>query len=143
MALLSPRLVLLLPLSLTACEDRVGQCNQLVERLNPHTDAMIRSVEGLTGVESEPHRVEAWLEAIDAADRDLSEFTIEDERLAGFALRYRRQLADARKAAETMRAATQTLDPEALHRAAKQADAFLEAQAKILAEFNEYCAPVD
>ncbi|MCA9652193.1 MAG: hypothetical protein H6712_05920 [Myxococcales bacterium] len=130
---------LLLLLLATGCEDRVSQCNQLVERLNPHTDAMIRRVEGLARVESDPAAIDRLLEAIDAADGELAVLQLQDERLAGFALRYRRQLGDARKSAQAMRDAVRDRDAHGLNEAAKQADAFLEAQATILEELNGYC----
>ena len=132
--------LLLVPLTLLSCEDRVNQCNQLVEKLNPHTEAMIRGVESLARVEKEGAAVDAWLEVIDAADQELAVLQLQDPRLAGFALRYRRQLGDAREAAEGMRRAVAQQDPGGLNAAAKQADAFLEAQAKIVEELNAYCS---
>ncbi len=129
----------LLPLMLVACDDRVGQCNQLIERLNPHTEAMLQGVEGLARVEQDATRIDALLAAITAADKELAVLQLEDKRLAGFALRYRRQLMDARKAAEAMRAATAAKDAAGLNAAAKQADAFLEAQASIVEQLNAYC----
>lgn len=137
-----PRLHLLL-LSLVvlpACDDRVNQCNALVERLNPHTDAMVRGVESLAHIESDAAAIEAWLQVLDAADRDLSTLQLADERLAGFALRYRRQLGEARKATEAMQAAAASKDPQGLNAAAKKADEFLDGQAKILDELNAYCS---
>jgi len=126
--------------ALAGCDQRVGQCNELVERLNPHTEAMARAVEGLARVESDPGTLDALVEAIDRADQELSVVQLEDERLAGFGLRYRRQLMDARAAADAMRRASTDEDEAGLNAAAKQADAFLEAQAKILEELNHYCA---
>lgn len=123
----------------TGCDDRVSQCNQLVERLNPHTEALIRGVEALATIESDPAAVDRLIEIIDATDDDLAVLQLQDERLAGFALRYRRQLADARKAAQAMRAAVKQQDAAGLNTAAKQADAFLEAQAAILTELNAHC----
>lgn len=122
------------------CDQRGSQCNELVERLNPHTEAMVRAVEGLARVESEPATLTALLEAIDRADGELAVVQLEDERLAGFGLRYRRQLMDARSAADAMRKAAAGQDVVGLNAAAKQADAFLEAQAAILEELNHYCA---
>jgi len=133
-----PWLVLLLP-SL-GCEERVSQCNALIGRLNPHTEAMVRAVEGLARVESEPGRLDALLGAIDQADHELAVLQLEDARLAGFALRYRRQLQDARQATEAMRSAAASKDPAGLHAAAKQSDAFLEAQAALLEDLNRYCS---
>lgn len=134
---------LLGPLALllaAGCEDRVGQCNELVERLNPHTRAMIRGVEGLAQIESDPSATAHLLEVIDAADRELAGLELRDERVAELAVRYRQQLADARTSAEAMREAAQQGDAAALNAAAKQADAFLEGQATILEQLNEYCA---
>jgi hypothetical protein len=133
------RVGLLLPW-LTACDPRVSQCNELVQRLNPHTEAMVRAVEGLARVESDPAAVDALLAAIDEADGALAVLQLDEERLAGFGLRYRRQLMDARAAAEAMRLAAARNDVVGLHAAAKQADAFLEAQAALLEELNGYCA---
>jgi hypothetical protein len=135
-----PLLLGLLPLWLAACDQRVSQCNALVERLNPHTEAMVRGVEGLARVESEPGTLDALVAAIDQADHELAVLQLEDERLAGFGLRYRRQLQDARAAAEAMRRAAASKDVVGLNAAAKQADTFLEAQATILEELNGYCA---
>lgn len=122
-----------------ACDQRVSQCNELIGRLNPHTEAMARAVEGLARVESEPGRVDTLQGAIEQADRELAVLQLEDPRLAGFALRYRRQLMDARQAAQAMRGAAASKDPAGLHAAAQQADAFLEGQAELLEELNEYC----
>lgn len=130
----------LLAVGLGGCDQRVSQCNELVERLNPHTEAMVRAVEGLARVEAEPATLTALLEAIDRADGELAVIQLEDERLAGFGLRYRRQLMDARSAADAMRKAAAGHDVVGLNAAAKQADAFLEAQAAILEELNHYCA---
>jgi hypothetical protein len=127
-------------LLLGACDSRLRQCNDLVERLNPHTEALVRGVEGLARVESEPATLDALVEAIDGADRQLAVIQLEDERLAGFGLRYRRQLMDAHTAADAMRRAAAAKDEVGLNAAAKQADAFLEAQAAILDELNQYCA---
>jgi hypothetical protein len=125
---------------LGGCDTRVSQCNALVERLNPRTEAMVRAVEGLARVESDPGTLETLFAAIDRADRELAVVQLEDERLAGFGLRYRRQLMDARAAAEAMRRAAADRDAVGLNAAAKQADAYLEAQAAILEELNRYCA---
>ncbi len=130
---------LVLP-ALAACDDRVAQCNELVGLLNPHTEAMIRGVEDLARVESKPEAVDAWRTIVDAADRQVAAATLEDQRLAGFALRYRRQLGDAKTAGETLEQAAAQHDPAGLHRGAKQADAFLDAQATVLEELNAYCA---
>jgi hypothetical protein len=138
--LVTPCLAWLLPLGLGACDQRVSQCNALVERLNPHTEAMARAVEGLARVESEPGTLDALVAAIDQADRELAVLQLEEERLAGFGLRYRRQLVDARAAAEAMRRAAARKDVVGLNAAAKQADTFLAAQAAILEELNGYCA---
>jgi hypothetical protein len=127
-------------LALAGCDRRVGQCNELVERLNPHTEAMARAVEGLARVEKDPGTLDALDQAIDRADQELSVVRLEDEHLAGFGVRYRRQLMDARKAADAMRRAAADEDVAGLNAAAKQADAFLEAQAAILEELNHYCA---
>lgn len=127
-------------LAVVGCDRRVEQCNALVERLNPHTEAMVRAVEGLARVETDPGTLDALVEAIDRADQDLAVVQLDDERLAGFGLRYRRQLEDARTAAQTMRRAAAAKDVAGLNAAAKQADAFLEAQAAILEELNGYCA---
>ncbi len=132
-------LLLLLPL-LAGCDDRVGQCNELVGRLNPHTEAMIAGVEGLARIESDPGRLDALLAAIAKADDDLAVLQLEDAKLAGFALRYRRQLDDAKTAGESMRSAIASKDATGLNQAAKQADAFLDAQATIVAELNAYCS---
>lgn len=126
--------------ALVGCDERVGQCNALVERLNPHTEAMVRAVEGLARVESDPSTLDALVEAIDRADGELAVVQLDDERLAGFSLRYRKQLMDARAAADAMRKAASAKDVAGMHAAAKQADAFLEAQAAILEELNQYCA---
>lgn len=139
----APRLVWLLPLlplCLAACDHRVRQCNAFVERLNPHTEAMVRAVEGMARVESEPGTLDALVAAIDHADHELAVLELEEERLAGFGLRYRRQLADARAAAEAMRRAAASKDVAGLNAAAKQADTFLEAQVALLEELNGYCA---
>jgi hypothetical protein len=136
-----PTLLLLAGLlALVGCDERVGQCNALVEQLNPHTEAMVRAVEGLARVESDPSTLDALVEAIERADGDLAVVKLEDERLAGFGLRYRRQLLDARAAADAMRRAVGGKDVAGMHAAAKQADAFLEAQAAILEELNGYCS---
>ncbi len=131
----------LLPWGLGACDERVSQCNALVEQINPHTEAMARAVEGLARVESEPKAIDALLAAIEQADHQLAVLQLEDERLAGFGLRYRRQLMDARAAAEAMRRAAREKDVLGLNAAAKQADAFLEAQAALLEQLNAYCTP--
>jgi len=125
---------------LGGCDRRESQCNELVERLNPHTEAMVRAVEGLARVESEPATLDALLEVIDRADHELAVVQLEDERLAGFGLRYRRQLMDARTAADAMRKAAAARDVVGLNAAATQADAFLEAQAALLEELNQYCS---
>jgi hypothetical protein len=138
--LAAPRLAWLLPLCLGACDQRVSQCNALVERLNPHTEAMARAVEGLARVESEPGTLDALVAAIDQADHDLALLQLEEERLAGLSVRYRRQLEDARAAAESMRRAAASKDVVGLNAAAKQADTFLAAQAALLDELNGYCA---
>lgn len=127
-------------LALAGCDRRVGQCNDLVERLNPHTTAMAAAVEGLARVESDLGTLDALGEAIDRADHELAVIQLEDERLAGFGLRYRRQLLDARAAADAMRRAVADEDVAGLNAAAKQADAFLDAQTAILVELNHYCA---
>lgn len=132
-------LLVALPLLGLGCDDRVAQCNRLVEQLNPRTDAMIRGVETLAQVESDPAVVDRLVEVIDQTDRELAVLQLQDERLAGFALRYRRQLGDARKAAQSMRTAVADHDAARLNRAAAEADAFLEAQAAILEELNAYC----
>ena len=127
-------------LAVVGCDRRVEQCNALVERLNPHTEAMVRAVEGLARVESDPGALDALVQAIDRADQDLSAAELDDERLAGFGLEYRRRLEDARAAAEAMRRAAAAKDVAGLNAAAKQADAFLEAEAAILEQLNQYCA---
>lgn len=132
----------LLPLLLAACEDRVGQCNALIGQLNPHTEAMISSVEGLARIESDPGRLDALTTVIEQADRDLAGVQLQDSQLAGFAARYRKQLEDARAAGEAMRTAVAAKDATGLHDAAKQADAFLDAQAAIVEELNTYCSGV-
>lgn len=129
----------LLPWGLGACDQRVSQCNALVERINPHTEAMVRAVESLARVESEPGTIDTLLAAVDQADHELAVLQLEEERLAGFGLRYRRQLMDARAAAEALRSAAVRKDVVGLNAAAKQADAFLEAQAALLEELNGYC----
>lgn len=130
----------LVALLLGGCDQRVGQCNALIERLNPHTKAMVHAVEALARVESEPGTLDALAEAIEQADHDLAVIQLEEARLAGFALRYRRQLMDARAAADAMRKAAAAKDVVGLNAAAKQADAFLEAQAALLEELNQHCA---
>lgn len=130
----------LMPLLLVACEDRVGQCNTLIGQLNPHTEAMIAGVEGLSRVEKDPGRLDALTAAIDRADGELAVLALQDPRLAGFALRYRQQLQDARAAADAMRTAMASEDTAGLHAAAKQADAFLDAQATIVEQLNAYCS---
>jgi hypothetical protein len=125
---------------LAGCDQRVGQCNALIEQLNPHTEAMVRAVEGLARVETQPGTLDALVEATERADHGLAVIQLEDERLAGFALRYRRQLMDARAAADAMRQAAAATDVVGLNAAAQQADAFLDAQAAILEELNQYCA---
>ena len=137
------RLLWLLPLLLVACEDRVGQCNDLIGRLNPHTEAMIEGVGGLRHIESKPEMIDALLAAVDRADKDLSVIQLEDQRLAGFVLRYRRQLEDARDAAEALRSAVGSKDATGLNSAAKQADAFLDAQAATVEQLNAYCSGND
>lgn len=127
-------------LALAGCNRRVGQCNELVERLNPHTEAMVRAVEGLARVETDPAALDALVGAIDLADRELAVVELDDERLAGFGVRYRKQLMDARAAADAMRKAAAEKNVAGLNAAAKQADAFLEGQAAILEELNHYCA---
>lgn len=127
-------------LVVVGCDRRVGQCNELVERLNPQTTAMAAAVEGLARVESDPGTLDALVEAIDRADHELAVVQLEDERLAGFGLRYRRQLMDARAAADAMRRAAAEADVAGLNAAAKQADAFLDAQAAIVNELNHYCS---
>jgi len=135
-----PLLLLAGLLVLAGCDRRVAQCNELVERLNPHTEAVAHAVEGLTRVESDPGTIDALVGAIDRADGELAVVQLDDERLAGFGLRYRRQLKDARAAADAMRRAAADEDVAGLNAAAKQADAFLEAQVAILDELNHYCA---
>lgn len=135
-----PLLLLVGLVPLVGCDQRVGQCNELVERLNPHTEALVRAVEGLARVESDPGTLDTLVEAIDRADRELAVIQLEDERLAGFGLRYRRQLMDARAAADAMRRAAAERNVAGLNAAAKQADAFLEAQAATLEELNHYCS---
>lgn len=126
--------------AVASCDRRVGQCNDLVERLNPHTTAMAAAVEGLARVESDLGTLDALGDAIDRADHELAVIQLEDERLAGLGLRYRRQLLDARAAADAMRRAVAEDDVAGLNAAAKQADAFLDAQTAILDELNHYCA---
>lgn len=127
-------------LALVGCDRRVGQCNDLVERLNPHTTAMVAAVDGLARVETDPGTLDALIAAIDRADHELGVVQLEDERLAGFSLRYRRLLLDARAAADAMRRAAADEDVAGLNAAAKQADAFLDAQTAILHELNHYCS---
>lgn len=134
-------ILLALPLLGMACDDRVDQCNALVERLNPHTNTLVRGVENLARIESNPDALGEFLTALDAADKDLATLQLADEKLAGFALRYRRQLGDARTAAEAMDSAAKSGAAAKLNAAAKQADGFLDAQATILDELNAYCAP--
>ncbi|MCX4240981.1 hypothetical protein [Paraliomyxa miuraensis] len=133
------RLPCALLLLLLACERRTNECNDLIGRMNPHTEALVRAVEGLARVEDEPARLDALVEAADRADHELAVIALEDARLAEFGLRYRKQLAGAREAAQAMRRAAQDDDPRGLHAAAKQADAFLETQATLLEELNRYC----
>ena len=118
----------------------MGQCNELISRLNPHTEAMIAGVEGLARIESDPGRLDALVAVIDAADADLAVLELQDQRLAGFALRYRKQLMEARAAGEAMRSAVGTRDAAGLNAAAKQADAFLDGQAATVEELNAYCS---
>ncbi|MEM9457874.1 MAG: hypothetical protein AAGF11_27085 [Myxococcota bacterium] len=130
----------LLPLLLTACEDRVGPCNDLVGQLNPHTEAMIAGVEGLARIESDPGHLDTLNAAIEAADRELATLPLPDPQLAGFVLRYRKQLEDARGAEAAMRSALAAKNVQGLHAAAKKADAFLDAQATTVEALNAYCS---
>lgn len=144
MSIPSPRLaslplLLSLLLGLGACEDRVGQCNELIGRMNPRTEALIVAVEGLSQIEAEPERLDALVTSIEQTERELAALQPEDPRLAEFARRYHRQLDEARRAADAMRTAAASKDPKGLNAAAKQTDAFLDGQAAIIEELNAYC----
>ena len=126
---------------LVGCDDRIEQCNRLVDALNPHTEAVSRAVEALASVEKDrdaPHRL---AEAVDTADKALAPLALDDPKLAGWLLAYRRQLQAARKAADAVDAAAGDGDRAALHEAAQAADDVVATQDEILAELNAYCAP--
>ena len=118
---------------------KLDQCNRLIDAINPHTKVLSLAVEGLTTVESDPAVVGKLREAADAADADLKSLQFDDAKLAGFALAYRKQLAQAREAGDKLVGAVASEDPAALHEAVKRADAFLAHQDDILADLNDYC----
>lgn len=136
------RLRLWLPVlmvSASACtDDKRAACNAVIDAINPHTPALRRAVENLVTVQSDPATIHTMRTAISDADAAVKAMQLEDARLAGLVLSYRRQLHEGALLADRLDAANGA--PAKLHDAVQQADAFLGQQDKILVELNAYCA---
>jgi hypothetical protein len=136
--------MLLQVLLLSGCDDRVEQCNRLVDALNPHTETVSRAVESLASLEKDTKAPDRLAAAVDTADGALAPLALDDPKLAGWLLAYRRQLQSAKKAAQAVATAARSGDPAALHDAVLAADRVVATQDELLAEINAYCsAPPD
>lgn len=122
------------------CDGRVEQCNRLVDAVNPQTETVSRAVEALAGVEADRDAPTRLVDAIDEADRALAPVALDDPKLAGWLLAYRKQLASARDVGAAVRAAAASGDPAALHDAVALADRVVADQDALLREINQYCA---
>jgi hypothetical protein len=122
------------------CDDRIEQCNRLVDALNPHTETVSRAVESLASVEKDPKAPDRLTVAVDTADSTLGPLAFDDPKLAGWLLAYRRQLQAAKKAAEAVATAARSGDEAALHDAVQAADRVVATQDDLLSEINAYCS---
>jgi hypothetical protein len=132
--------VLLAGSMLAGCDDKVAQCNRLVDALNPHTETVSRAVESLASVQKDPEAPARLASAVDTADAALATLALDDPKLAGSLLAYRRQLQAAKKAAEAVAVAARAGDLAAMHDAAASADRVVTTQDELLAEVNAYCS---
>lgn len=122
------------------CDDRIEQCNRLVDALNPHTETVSRAVESLASVQKDPKAPDRLTTAVDTADAALGPVALDDPKLAGWLLAYRRQLQAAKTSAEAVATAARTGDEAALHDAVQAADRVVATQDELLAEINAYCS---
>lgn len=120
-----------------ACDDKREHCNTLIDAINPHTTVLNGAVEKLATVQSDPAVIDGLRAAAEDADQSLKTLQLEDPKLSGFALSYRKQLQSAKNLADELAAAAG--DAAKLHGAVNSADAFLARQDEILGDLNAYC----
>ena len=91
-----------------ACDNKVGQCNALIEVVNEHTEHLAETAGKLQ--EPDPAAADAFIEAVEAADAELAALQLDDPTVAGFAKDYRGLMSEAKKLVQGVKAAGDDLE---------------------------------
>ncbi len=137
--LLAITLVVGLAHGAVGCDNRVSQCNRLIDPVTRHTGALAASIGKLGEIQNDPSVTDGVIAAIEAAKNDIAALEFDDPKVAEFAKQYLVLLATADSVTRAMAAAAKANDGDALGRASTEADALVALEASIVDGVNAYC----
>jgi DNA repair ATPase RecN len=129
-------LVLALSFGLAGC-DKVQQCNKLINTINAHTPKLAAATEKFGEVQANPSVADDYEKAVQAAADEISGLELDDEKVVGFAERYKALLERAKQLGPAMK--TARTDPEQLQKVVADADDVKQTEDALVAEVNAYC----
>jgi hypothetical protein len=129
-------LVLASGLGLAGC-DKVSQCNKLINTINSHTPKLAAATERFGEVQTNPSVADEYEKVVQAASDEIAGLELDDEKVVGFAERYKELLGRARDLGPAMK--TARTDPQKLQEVVANADEVKATEDKLVAEVNAYC----
>ena len=121
---------------LPAC-DKVQQCNKLINTINAHTPKLAAATEKFGEVQTNPAVADEYEKAVQAASDEIAGLDLSDEKVVGFAGRYKELLDRAKELGPAVKSAR--TDPEALQKVVASGDEVRQTEDKLVAEVNAYC----
>lgn len=129
-------LVLASGLGLAGC-DKVSQCNKLINTINSHTPKLAAATERFGEVQTNPAVADEYEKVVQAALDEISGLELDDEKVVGFAERYKELLGRAKEIGPAMK--TARTDPQKLQEVVANADDVQATEDKLVSEVNAYC----
>lgn len=123
-------------LGLAGC-DKVQQCNKLINTINEHTPKLAAATEKFGEVQTNPAVADDYEKVVQAASDAISGLELDDEKVVGFAGRYKELLDRAKALGPAMKNAR--TDPEQLQKVVADADDVKVTEDKLVQEVNAYC----
>lgn len=121
------------------CQNKVGQCNELVGAIQKHTTGVRDAVDRLADVERDPSVAEAFGKLTKEAHTDIGKLEFSDARLAELRGDYLALLDRAEAWSRELAEAARTGDVQTLGEVKRDAVAVAEREVAIVDAVNEYC----
>jgi hypothetical protein len=129
-------LALAFGLGLAGC-DKVQQCNKLINTINEHTPKLSAATEKFGEMQTNPAVADDYEKVVQAAADAVSGLELDDEKVVGFAGRYKELLDRAKQLGPALKNAR--TDPEQMQKVRADADDVRATEDALVGEVNAYC----